>query len=96
MLPIIGDRYNCVDCLEKIGFDLCGECYNSSSKLPGRFNQQHRPEHKFVLVDYKHLFIPPEHSDEISFAMRNYVGISDDESQECPTDTDTEENDGNN
>jgi hypothetical protein len=48
--PIIGDRYRCKDCVEKIGFDLCGDCYNTGSKLPGRFNQQHTPEHKFELV----------------------------------------------
>nr|XP_023891439.1 E3 ubiquitin-protein ligase PRT1 isoform X2 [Quercus suber] len=48
--PIIGDRYKCKDCKEKIGFDLCGDCYNTQSKLPGRFNQQHTPEHKFELV----------------------------------------------
>ncbi|RVW25604.1 E3 ubiquitin-protein ligase PRT1 [Vitis vinifera] len=41
MCPIIGDRYRCKDCKEKIGFDLCGDCYNTNSKLPGRFNQQH-------------------------------------------------------
>ncbi|XP_019180979.1 PREDICTED: E3 ubiquitin-protein ligase PRT1-like isoform X2 [Ipomoea nil] len=50
MYPILGDRYRCKDCKEKIGFDLCGACYNSSSKLPGKFNQQHRPEHKFELI----------------------------------------------
>ena len=47
MYPIIGDRYRCIDCKEKIGFDLCGDCYNTGSKLPGRFNQQHTPEHRF-------------------------------------------------
>ncbi|XP_062148287.1 E3 ubiquitin-protein ligase PRT1 isoform X3 [Alnus glutinosa] len=50
ILPIIGDRYKCKDCTEQIGFDLCGDCYNTQSKLPGRFNQQHTPEHKFELV----------------------------------------------
>ncbi|KAJ8899263.1 hypothetical protein K2173_017295 [Erythroxylum novogranatense] len=50
MCPIVGDRYRCKDCVEKIGFDLCGDCYNTQSKLPGRFNQQHTPEHKFELV----------------------------------------------
>lgn len=49
MYPIIGDRYQCKDCLERIGFDLCGDCYNTSSKLPGRFNQQHTAEHRFEL-----------------------------------------------
>ncbi|KAF3435993.1 hypothetical protein FNV43_RR23085 [Rhamnella rubrinervis] len=50
MYPIVGDRYRCKDCVEIIGFDLCGDCYNSRSKLPGRFNQKHTPEHKFELV----------------------------------------------
>lgn len=47
MCPIIGPRYQCKDCVEKIGFDLCEGCYNSSSKLPGRFNQQHTKDHQF-------------------------------------------------
>ncbi|CAI9107442.1 OLC1v1006793C1 [Oldenlandia corymbosa var. corymbosa] len=50
MFPIIGDRYKCKDCVEAIGFDLCGDCYNTRSKLPGRFNQQHTPEHQFELM----------------------------------------------
>ncbi|CAH9084938.1 unnamed protein product [Cuscuta epithymum] len=52
MTPIIGERYKCKDCKEKMGFDLCGECYrNSSSNLrPGRFNQQHTADHKFNLM----------------------------------------------
>lgn len=52
MYPIIGDRYRCIDCKEKIGFDLCGDCYKNRSKRPGRFNQQHTPDHKFQLVQY--------------------------------------------
>ncbi|KAF7845546.1 E3 ubiquitin-protein ligase PRT1-like isoform X1 [Senna tora] len=50
MYPIVGDRYRCKDCKEKIGFDLCGDCYKSRSKLPGRFNQQHTSEHQFELI----------------------------------------------
>ncbi|KAL3359964.1 hypothetical protein AABB24_016462 [Solanum stoloniferum] len=50
MCPIVGERYKCKDCTEKIGFDLCEGCYKSSSKLPGRFNQQHTPEHQFELI----------------------------------------------
>ncbi|KAI8538006.1 hypothetical protein RHMOL_Rhmol09G0067000 [Rhododendron molle] len=51
MYPIIGERYRCKDCKEKIGFDLREGCYyNSSSKLPGRFSQQHTPEHKLENV----------------------------------------------
>ncbi|KAK7310524.1 hypothetical protein RJT34_08078 [Clitoria ternatea] len=30
-----------------MGFDLCGDCYTTRSKLPGRFNQQHTSEHEF-------------------------------------------------
>ncbi|XP_047330788.1 E3 ubiquitin-protein ligase PRT1-like [Impatiens glandulifera] len=51
MLPIVGERYKCKDCKEMMGFDLCEECYRCSSKLPGRFNQQHRPEHRFATVE---------------------------------------------
>ncbi|XP_057534826.1 E3 ubiquitin-protein ligase PRT1 [Amaranthus tricolor] len=47
MYPIVGDRYRCQDCVEHIGFDLCGDCYNSRSKRPGRFNQQHTSDHRF-------------------------------------------------
>ncbi|XVF72184.1 hypothetical protein PTKIN_Ptkin12aG0099400 [Pterospermum kingtungense] len=50
MSPIVGDRYKCKDCTEKIGFDLCGDCYTTRPKLPGRFNQRHTPEHKFELI----------------------------------------------
>ncbi|CAA2934134.1 E3 ubiquitin- ligase PRT1 [Olea europaea subsp. europaea] len=51
MYPIIGERYKCKDCVEKIGFDLCEGCYKSPFKLPGRFNQQHTPEHQFVIME---------------------------------------------
>lgn len=50
MCPIVGYRYKCKDCSEKIGFDLCGDCYNSRPKLSGRFNQRHTPEHRFELI----------------------------------------------
>ncbi|KAL3647641.1 hypothetical protein CASFOL_008609 [Castilleja foliolosa] len=50
MYPIIGDRYRCKDCLEQIGYDLCQDCYTSSSKLAGRFNQQHTSNHQFEIV----------------------------------------------
>ncbi|KAI4354396.1 hypothetical protein L6164_003261 [Bauhinia variegata] len=50
MYPVIGDRYKCKDCKERVGFDLCSNCYNSRLKLPGRFNQQHTSEHKFELI----------------------------------------------
>lgn len=51
MSPIIGKRYKCKDCTEKIGFDLCEACYKTPSKLPGRFNQQHTEEHKFEIIE---------------------------------------------
>lgn len=50
MCPIIGDRYQCKDCTEKCGYDLCGDCYTSGSNLPGRFSQKHTPTHRFELV----------------------------------------------
>uniref|UniRef100_A0A803LAL9 E3 ubiquitin-protein ligase PRT1 n=1 Tax=Chenopodium quinoa TaxID=63459 RepID=A0A803LAL9_CHEQI len=50
MCPIVGNRYRCLDCVELMGFDLCGNCYNTRSKRPGRFNQQHTLDHKFELV----------------------------------------------
>ncbi|KAK1261206.1 E3 ubiquitin-protein ligase PRT1 [Acorus gramineus] len=53
VLPMTGKRYKCIDCVESIGFDLCGDCYESCSKLPGRFNQQHTPDHRFEL-DWSH------------------------------------------
>ncbi|GAA0145859.1 hypothetical protein LIER_05948 [Lithospermum erythrorhizon] len=51
MCPIIGQRYRCKDCKEKMGFDLCEGCYNSSCKLPGRFNQQHTEDHEFEIME---------------------------------------------
>ncbi|KAI3915618.1 hypothetical protein MKX01_015443 [Papaver californicum] len=50
MCPIVGERYQCKDCKESIGFDLCGPCYNTGSKRPGRFNQQHTEGHSFALI----------------------------------------------
>lgn len=50
MCPIIGERYRCKDCKEKSGYDLCGDCHKTGSKLPGRFNQKHTPEHQLELV----------------------------------------------
>ncbi|XP_022761916.1 E3 ubiquitin-protein ligase PRT1-like [Durio zibethinus] len=50
MSPIIGERYKCKDCVEKTGFDLCESCYKTPAKIPGRFNQRHKPEHEFEIV----------------------------------------------
>ncbi|XP_068647012.1 E3 ubiquitin-protein ligase PRT1-like isoform X2 [Aristolochia californica] len=55
MYPIIGKWYRCKDCMEKIGFDLCESCYNTRSKLPGRFNQQHTSDHRVMLVQPERL-----------------------------------------
>ena len=52
----MGRRYKCLECEEKIGFDLCAQCHQSH-RGPGRFNQQHRPEHKMVLVEPKETFL---------------------------------------
>lgn len=50
VIPIVGTRYKCLDCHESIGFDLCEICYQKGSVLPGRFNQQHTPEHCFQAI----------------------------------------------
>ncbi|XP_065875068.1 E3 ubiquitin-protein ligase PRT1 [Euphorbia lathyris] len=98
MYPIIGDRYKCEDCFEKIGFDLCGDCYNTNSKRPGRFNQQHTPEHKFVQKDAEYLCIPPDQLEDFQIAITSYIGppinIPEDESQDSPTHANANENDG--
>ncbi|KAL8106363.1 uncharacterized protein LOC141676959 isoform X2 [Apium graveolens] len=47
MLPVTGNRYHCRDCNGTSGFDLCGECYENSLNLPGRFNQEHNSKHEF-------------------------------------------------
>ncbi|CAI9288361.1 unnamed protein product [Lactuca saligna] len=41
MCPIIGERYRCKDCKEKSGYDLCGDCHKTGSKLPGRVAMKH-------------------------------------------------------
>lgn len=67
LCPITGNRYKCTDCREEIGFDLCERCYNSSSELPGRFNQQHTSDHKFDKITGGRsliLSLQAEHSDE--------------------------------
>ncbi|XAR60975.1 hypothetical protein NMG60_11034540 [Bertholletia excelsa] len=53
MYPILGERYKCIDCKEAIGFDVCEECYNTRSQLPGRFNQKHAADHRFELMKSK-------------------------------------------
>ncbi|KAK7319220.1 hypothetical protein RJT34_03938 [Clitoria ternatea] len=49
LLHLMGQpsRYRCIDCKEKMDFDLYGDCYTTRSKLPGRFSQQHTSEHEF-------------------------------------------------
>ncbi|GJW35937.1 E3 ubiquitin protein ligase PRT1-like protein isoform X1 [Tanacetum coccineum] len=50
MCPIIGERYQCKDCEEKLGYDLCGDCHGAGSNLPGRFNQKHTSKHRLELI----------------------------------------------
>ncbi|GBG84652.1 hypothetical protein CBR_g39028 [Chara braunii] len=51
--PIIGRRYRCLDCRPRIGYDLCGECFDRRHQLDdgGRFNQGHRAEHRMMERD---------------------------------------------
>ena len=43
LYPIKGNRYSCQDCPDRVGFDLCGKCYDRGLHITGRFNQQHTP-----------------------------------------------------
>eukprot|EP00002_Diphylleia_rotans_P037751 TRINITY_DN8473_c0_g1_i1.p1 TRINITY_DN8473_c0_g1~~TRINITY_DN8473_c0_g1_i1.p1 ORF type:complete len:335 (-),score=59.51 TRINITY_DN8473_c0_g1_i1:86-1090(-) len=55
MFPIKGKRYQCLDCPESVGFDLCGRCYDKHKEtrghLAGRFNQNHRLDHRMKLMN---------------------------------------------
>ena len=59
--PIRGRRFRCVDCPERMGFDLCGACHGMVQSrfdhderhndfIAGRFNQRHRPGHRMKEV----------------------------------------------
>ncbi|KAL0020958.1 hypothetical protein WJX79_008557 [Trebouxia sp. C0005] len=50
LYPIKGRRFKCQNCPDKVGFDLCGSCYDRGLHITGRFNQQHTPEHSMGLV----------------------------------------------
>jgi len=51
VFPIVGRRYKCSNCPEKIGFDLCQNCVKLGIKgMKGRFNQSHTEDHKMVEV----------------------------------------------
>lgn len=56
LFPIVGERYHCRDCAEKIGYDLCGTCYRKGGTLSGRFNQQHKSNHS--MEEVRPLFQP--------------------------------------
>ncbi|KAJ0092582.1 hypothetical protein Patl1_25967 [Pistacia atlantica] len=80
MSPIIGERYKCKDCKESIGFDLCENCHNNPVKIPGRFNQQHKPEHKLELVQ-------PAGISDLLYRMNSE--LSDDEGSDAPENQDS-------
>jgi len=46
MFPLRGRRYRCLDCPEKMGYDLCKECYSSELRFSGKFNQNHTIDHR--------------------------------------------------
>ena len=73
--------------MEKFGFDLCEACYKNPAKVPGRFNQQHKPEHRFEIVlpqnrsyllDGEHSGADDEDEDENddSDTVEIFVGVS--------------------
>lgn len=48
MVPIIGPRYECLDCPKPFGFDLCEMCHQSRFYLVGHVNQEQNLEHRMV------------------------------------------------
>ncbi|GAQ81526.1 Zinc finger ZZ-type domain containing protein [Klebsormidium nitens] len=51
--PIVGERYQCQDCEEEIGFDLCGRCHAAREQpMLGSylFQQKHLPSHRMHRV----------------------------------------------
>mmetsp|Transcript_28607 Transcript_28607/g.54704 ORF Transcript_28607/g.54704 Transcript_28607/m.54704 type:complete len:424 (-) Transcript_28607:398-1669(-) len=54
LYPIRGARFQCADCPQEIGFDLCGQCNQDvaamGASVRGRFNQLHDPSHKMRKV----------------------------------------------
>ena len=59
--PMVGRCFNCSDCDEAIGFDLCGSCFDQGlhrrADAVGRFNQAHRPEHQMVDLPMEDTFL---------------------------------------
>jgi len=56
--PIVGARYRCMDCPERVGFDLCGTCHRAGlHSVPGRFGQHHTPEHRMRRVDERRTLV---------------------------------------
>ncbi|XP_004296644.1 PREDICTED: E3 ubiquitin-protein ligase PRT1-like [Fragaria vesca subsp. vesca] len=74
MSPIIGERYRCKDCVERMSFDLCGACYKAPSKISGRFNQQHKPEHKLENVQPEIIDFLTYQSDEDGSEVLEHLG----------------------
>ncbi|KAJ4897570.1 E3 ubiquitin-protein ligase PRT1 [Raphanus sativus] len=90
--PIIGERYRCKDCKEEIGYDLCKDCYETPSKVPGRFNQQHTPDHRLELAQVPQFLVNIE---SIGFLLGPMVseGVSGEENSDDDDDDDSEEED---
>ena len=56
--PIVGARYRCMDCPERVGFDLCGTCHRAGlHSVPGRFGQHHTPEHRMRRVEERRTLV---------------------------------------
>ncbi|RID53248.1 hypothetical protein BRARA_G00658 [Brassica rapa] len=84
--PIEGERYRCIDCKEKMGYDLCKDCYETPSKVPGRFNQQHTPDHRFERASVRQLLL---NLNSIGILVGGpMVHEGRDESEEGPPDSD--------
>lgn len=71
MYPIIGERYKCKNCVVRIGYDLCKDCYTSPSTFPGRFNQHHTSDHEFEVI-----YGPQPSPDPLEVLRERYHSVS--------------------
>ncbi|CAM6107353.1 unnamed protein product [Calypogeia fissa] len=77
MFPMFGRRFRCIDCPKIPGYDLCWHCFQSGTNLTGRFNQQHKPQHRIrEVIGNPSLFDPDnKETGEGSEGMDTYFGI---------------------
>ena len=54
--PIVGERWQCLECQEKMGFDLCGHCYvHHQGKKARAHTHRHRQRHTHIDTHTTHV-----------------------------------------